>query len=768
MIFLHLEDSDKDAFLIESVLTEAWPQCQVQRVKNRAAYQRALEIGGFDLVLSDYAMPGFDGVSAFELARAVCPDKPFIFLSGAIGEERAIEALKRGAADYIIKDRPARLVPAIRQVLAHTQETERRLRSEDALRQSQQRFRQLAEQSSDVFWFVGLDPERILYLSPAVERVWGVPAERFYEDNQAWIAAIHPDDRSRVTQSRQACLRGAALQFEEEYRVVRPDGSIAWVLDSGTIIRNVAGAVVQFSGIAKDITTRRMAEEQLREQATLLDKARDAIIATDTSHRIAYWNTSAERLYGWTAGEVYGQALDTLNLGFDPARLASARAELFASGEWRGNFSLRTKTGQMVEIESTWSLVLGADGRPRSILQIDTDITEKKKLETEIIRADRMDSLGMLAGGVAHDLNNVLGPILMGADLLRLENVDPATKRDVIDNIESSAKHGAALVRQLLDFARGGEGERANISVVRLIEDVQKLIRQALPPNIKLVVSHSSNPTPVHADATQLKQVLLNLCLNARDAMPNGGRLEIQAENVFVDQNLARLNTGAKAGPHHRISVRDTGTGIPPEFLSKIFDPFFTTKGRGKGTGLGLSTVAGIVRNHGGFLSVESKVGDGTLFQLFLPAAVETSVGQRNNPFVAQGGEGENILVVDDDLSTREMFRSLLESAGYRVSTATGGAEGLARLQSGNEEFALVITDMIMPGLPGMELIRAVRNQRPRQAFIATSGMLKPAILEGLRVFAPPVEFLAKPIAAEPLLATVRRLLDAKAPKQSG
>lgn len=761
MNFLHLEDSDEDAALIEDLLRSAWPHCRVQRVVSKNDYERALELGGFDLILSDHAMPGFDGLSALDIAQRLCPDKPFIFISGTIGEERAIEALHRGAADYVIKDRPGRLVPAVRHTLRRLEDGERRRRSEEALRDSQERFRQLAEQSSDVFWFVAVNPPKVLYISPAVERIWGLPAEHFYQDALTRLESIHPEDRQRVRQAYEAWAQGTQPRFEKEYRVVRPDGSISWVLDSGTIIRNHTGEIVRLSGIAKDITERRIAEDQLRDQATLLDRARDAIIATDLTHRIIYWNTSAERVYGWKAGEVFGRRLADLALGYEPADFAAAQARVLASGEWRGDFRLQHKSGDSIQVESTWSLVLGLEGQPRSILMIDTDVTEKRKMAIQLLRADRMDSIGMLAGGVAHDLNNVLAPIIMGADLLRVRLKDP-TDLGIVDNIERSATHGAALVRQLLNFARGGEGEQVEVAVEPLFEDVRKLLLQSLPRSIDLHLSCASDLPLVKADGTQLKQLLLNLCLNARDAMPGGGRLEVRAQPVMVDPKMAEANPGAQPGRHLLMTVADTGTGIPPGLLRKIFDPFFTTKGSGKGTGLGLSTVAGIVKSHGGFLNVESELGRGTAFHLFFPALAGPTVAPTRpsaSPFA--GGQGEQILLIDDDPNVLDVFRQLLERAGYQVWLAADGQAGVEAFERRRDAIKIVITDIAMPVMDGMGAIAAIRSLRPQQAILAVSAFMEPDRANLLRSLDPPVEILSKPVPAGTLLLTLQRMIGA-------
>jgi CheY-like chemotaxis protein len=374
-----------------------------------------------------------------------------------------------------------------------------------------------------------------------------------------------------------------------------------------------------------------------------------------------------------------------------------------------------------------------------------------------------MDSLGMLAGSIAHDLNNILTPILMGSDLLRL-SVGDEVGRQIIENIEAGARHGSALVRQLIGFARGTEGEQAEIRVPALIEDVRTLLRQSLLRNITLTTTTAETLWPLNADATQIKQVLLNLCLNARDAMPAGGRLEIRAENRMVDESTARAHPGAKAGPHVLIAVSDTGTGIPPLLLEKIFDPFFTTKASGKGTGLGLSTVAAIVKSHHGFLAIETEVGRGTTFRLFFPAQLQAvaPTTRSSSPFVITA-RGETVLLLDDDPGVRESFRFLLEKAGYRVLAEADGRSAIATFTREPEGIAVVVTDMTMPGMGGLQVVTAIRELRPTQPIVAMAGWIAPDEMDALRSFKPPVEFVAKPLTAEAFLETLRRQIPSTA-----
>lgn len=752
MRLLHLEDSASDAELIAVLIRREWPNCEISHVVSATDYREALDQGGFDVILSDYSLPGFDGLSALALARSRYPQTPFVFLSGTIGEERAVEALKRGATDYVLKDRPTRLIPAIRQAFAMLEEAQRHRRTEAALRENEERFRQITENVVELIALLDLNARRI-YANPAYRDLLGERAMQLGADA---FAEVHPEDRERARATfAEAMATGVAQRVE--FRLVLPGGSQRQLESHLSILRDGSGGIANALLVSRDVTARREAEARLREQASLLDRARDAIIATDLDHRVAYWNASAERLYGWKAGEVFGHRLDDLGLGFDSARFATARAKLLCTGEWRGEFRLRTKHGDTVIVESTWSLVIENDGRPRSILYIDTDVTERRKLETQLVRAQRMESIGTLAGGVAHDLNNVLTPILLSIDLLAAK-AGSDEDRLLIEKTKASATHGAALVQQLLAFARGAEAKRIRLDPATALAELRALIRQSLSASIQLSIPASDRPWPIQADVTQFNQVLINLCINARDAMPHGGVIEIVTRNVSVGSDLAGANPGARPGPYVRISVIDTGSGIPPGILEKIFDPFFTTKAAGKGTGLGLSMVAGILKSHGGFVQVESEPGRGSAFHLFFPALQQTTPPpSREDSAPAVRGAGEGILLIDDEPAVRETLQLLLQRAGYRVFAAGDGHAGIEEFQRHRGEVSLVITDMMLPDQIGTEVVKSLRRLDATVPIIAISGMMGSGDFDELTHLTPAVECLAKPLSPSALLRAVRR-----------
>ncbi|HEY5035794.1 MAG TPA: response regulator, partial [Chthoniobacterales bacterium] len=370
---------------------------------------------------------------------------------------------------------------------------------------------------------------------------------------------------------------------------------------------------------------------------------------------------------------------------------------------------------------SRWTLLRDEEGRPRSILMINTDITEKKKLETQFLRAQRMEGIGTLATGMAHDLNNILAPIMMAAPILRQET-DPAERERFLDIVELSANRGADVIKQMLTFARGADGDYVLLQPIYLLEEISKIAARTFPKSIVLHTSYEENIRSLEADPTQRHQVLLNLCINARDAMPNGGELCLGAENFDVDEQYARMTPGATAGPHVMLQVTDNGSGIPKEVIDKIFDPFFTTKSIGHGTGLGLSTVAGIVRSHGGFIGVESEPGH-TSFKIFLPAkAVLSTANALNVDALIPQGNGQTILLVDDEPSIREVAELILKRHGYKVLLSEDGPTALALFARHMGLIAVVITDLSMPGMDGLMLVRTLRRMRPGLKIIVSTG----------------------------------------------
>jgi len=504
-----------------------------------------------------------------------------------------------------------------------------------------------------------------------------------------------------------------------------------------------------------DRTEQRRAEARNRQQANLLNLASDAIIVRDLDNHVLFWNQGAERLYGWTSEEMLGsKTIDT----FVKVRHFEAEIDLLKNGFWVGQLQHQHKDSHDIIVNSRWTLVRDDDGKPKSVLVINTDCTETKKLESQFLRAQRLEGIGTLASGIAHDLNNILSPILMSCGILRREMKDEDSMK-MLNIIEGSAERGAGIVKQVLTFARGVEGERVLIQLKHLVSELSKVMAQTFPRNIDIQTHFPPDLWTVLGDATQLHQVLLNLCVNARDAMPKGGTITLSAENVNIDQHFASMNPGAQLGPHVALRSADTGSGMTPEVMEKIFDPFFTTKEVGKGTGLGLATVIGIVKSHGGFLTVQSEVGVGTTFSVFLPSSQDANAGAAEKEEAPiDGGKNELVLVVDDEAPIREALVRTLTANGYRAYTAEDGSDALALYFQRRSEISLVITDIAMAQMDGVSLVRSLRKLDPNVKVIASSGHFQKenmVVLEGLGV----KTFLDKPYTAEKLLRAVSTAL---------
>ncbi|HTJ79095.1 MAG TPA: response regulator [Rariglobus sp.] len=639
------EDNPADVELITRGLVKAGFVIEPVVVDTEEGFLDALT-KPLDIVLSDFEMPNFSGLRALALLRRSGLKIPFIIVSGSIGEDVAVAAMREGANDYILKDRMARLGTAVEQALEQYRLQVRGDRAAKALRESEERFREVVETINEVFWVTEGWGGNLLYVSPGYDRIWGGPRQKLYATAGMWPDAIHPDDKVRIDKHKHE--HDESDGFSETYRIVRPDGTVRWIQDKAFPIKDAAGRVTRVVGVAEDITEHRQLEEQL-------------------------------------------------------------------------------------------------------------------------LRTQRLEAIGTLAGGVAHDLNNILAPTLMATDLLRQSTTDPHGLM-LVDMIEQSMKRGAGIIRQMLVFSRGVEGNRTSVQPRHLLHEIETLIRETFPKDIQLEVSVPKDLGMVVADATQLHQVLINLCVNARDAMENGGTLSLTARNVMLAANEVRPGEPGKPGCYVLITVTDTGCGIPKELQDRIFEPFFTTKEVGKGTGLGLSSVLGIVKSHGGFIRVESAHGKGASFNIYIPSQLETpedasdEVSHTSRP---PRGHGELVLIVDDEEIIRETTHGLLEGYGYRVVAAAHGQEALDLFKLHGDAVQLVLTDVMMPVMSGTEFVRKLRAIAPGVPVLASSGLVEYDQRQELAALGV-AEVLGKPYGAKILLEAVHRWLPKNPANQNG
>ncbi|NJD51416.1 MAG: PAS domain S-box protein [Candidatus Methanoperedens sp.] len=634
--------------------------------------------------------------------------------------------------------------------------TERK-RMENALKESENTYRTVFETTGTAMGIIEEDT-KISLVNEEFEKLTGYPREEV-EGKKSWTEFVVKEDLERM------------IKYHRERRVdpkLAPDKYEFRAIDRNGNIRDIFLNIAMIPGTKKsilsllDITERKRSEEQIQEQAALLDKAQDAILVRNLEDRITYWNKSAQRLYGWTTEEAIGKnASEILHKDIeDSPRHIEARKSVVEKGEWSGELYNITKDGREIIVESRWTLMHDNKGKPKSILIINTDITGKKKLEEQFLRAQRMESIGTLAGGIAHDINNVLTPIMLSLELLKEKFTDNESQR-LIDILGRGARRGANLIKQVQSFARGSEGERIPLQTAHLISEIKQIAKETFPRSIVITTDIRKDLWTISGDATQLHQVLMNLCVNARDAMPDGGMLSISAGNIFIDENFTRINIEARVGRYIVIAVTDTGTGIPPKIMDRMFEPFFTTKEHGKGTGLGLSTALGIVKSHGGFINVYSEAGKGTTFKVYLPAIMTIETQKTQEPTGERvTGHGELILVVDDEEQIREITGSTLKTNGYKVLTANNGLEAIALYKQNREEIKLVLMDMMMPVMDGLTGVQELRKINPQLKIIIASGLTDKDKLT--KAASTMNAFLTKPYTVEKLLITIHEILSAE------
>lgn len=498
------------------------------------------------------------------------------------------------------------------------------------------------------------------------------------------------------------------------------------------------------------------------EQAALIDIASDGIFVRDLSNRILFWSRGAERMYGWTAAETKGKIAHELFDRESSSQLETALATTIEQGSWNGELKQLTKEEREIIVESRWTLMSDHAENPQSILVVNSDITEQKQLENQLFHAQRLESIGTLAGGIAHDLNNILTPILGFTELLplKLPQLDRSS-REILELIRDNTLRGSEIVKQVLLFSREIESEWELVNLAQVLEEVLRLIRETFPKSITIEDYISANLWQIDGDSTQLHQVFMNLCVNARDAMPDGGKLIISAENLCLDEQYSCTNAEIAVGNYILLTITDTGMGIPPEQIDRIFEPFFTTKKPGQGTGLGLSTVIGIVKNHGGTIEVKSDRRNGTQFQIYLPTSEVNAVPEIVTDETIFSGEQELILIVDDEASIREVTKVTLETHNYRVITASDGIEAIAIYAQQLQDIKLVFMDLTMPEMDGLTAMRTLKKINPQVNLIATSGLAtkeKVTAAEAIGIQA----FLVKPYTSEKLLLTFRQAIASK------
>lgn len=635
---LHLEDNVRDRVLIQETLLAKGLQCEFRSASGRAEFEAALAGEKFDLVISAYSMPAYDGTAALAATRQAEPDLPFVFVSGTIGEERAVKSLKDGATDYVLKGNLSRLEPAVARALREAEEIRLRRTTEEALHAAEARFREMAETIHDVFRVSSADGRRISYINPACELILGRTSAEMQAESEAWLKAVHPEDQTRVVEALRQLVDGR--EFRIEYRVVHRDGTVRHLEDRCYPVRNEAGVTDRVVGVA-------------------------------------------------------------------------------------------------------------------------TDCTERKRLQDQLLESQRMEAVGQLAGGIAHDFNNLITIIKGHLGMLEGKPGLPPSVLDSLRHIAAASDRAANLTSQLLLFSRKQVPRPRTIDPGKRIRDLIPTLRSAIGGHIEVPDPETSDPMLIDADPAMIDQVVTNLAFNARDAMREGGRLSISVARAPRSMCNPAGDDGSGAFGYACVSVRDTGTGIPPDVLPRIFEPFFTTKPVGKGTGLGLASVFGIVKQHKGWIDVASAPGQGATFNVYLPLSAEKAADAQEGPSAPRKKRAhETILLVEDEAPIRGLVQAVLELEGYRVFPAENGVVALELWTARSSEIRMLLTDIVMPGgLTGIDVANRILRERPELPVLYTSGYAPEYARERFRIGAG-VNFLEKPFEITHFRQVVRRILD--------
>ncbi|HTI73166.1 MAG TPA: PAS domain S-box protein [Candidatus Limnocylindria bacterium] len=887
---LLVEDSPVDAELTMMALEQAGFQAVWRCVETESEYLASLT-EDIELVISDYFLPGFDGLRALELFKARGMEIPFIIVTGVAGEEPAAAAMRNGASDFLVKDRLARLGPAVTQALQQCQLRRERTEAIMALRKSDERLKLALAAAGMGAWEWEIQTGRMFW-SAECYSITG--ATDFNERLEGFERLVYKEDRRFHDAAVQRALVGR-VPYRAEFRIVRPDGQLRWVSNMGRAEYGPDGRPVRLVGTVHDITERKRAEETRERLVAIVESSSDAIVSTNLAGVVLTWNPGAERVFGYTSTEAIGQPIGALVF---PASRPSDEMEILSQVAHSGDIvrfeamrrkkdgsavdamvtiaPIRDGTGRVVGIsqvaqditerkqgeqalresderfqqlaggihevfwmatvdwgkilyvspayeqiwgrsceslyanprswtdaihpddrarvleeararqvlggydieyrivrpngESKWIhdravAVRGADGSILRIAGVAEDISARLTLEAQFRQAQKMEAIGQLAGGIAHDFNNILTAIHANAALMMSANLNAAEQAECVQQVIQAAGRAAGLTRQLLIFGRKQSMNPQNLDLNELVGNVVKMLRRVVGEDVSLVSCLAPKLPLFQGDLGMIEQVLLNLAVNSRDAMPGGGTITIETSTRAITIEEVRQYPQATPGQGVFISVADDGTGIAPEHLPRVFEPFFTTKEVGKGTGLGLATAYGIVKQHRGWITVKSELGKGTTFHIGFPAlAAGSVVVKKSESTDALPMGSETILVVEDEIYLRPVIVTVLRRYGYKVLEAVSGQAALDIWRTHSAEIRLLFTDLVMPqGISGVTLAEQLKRENPGLKVIYTSGYSAELSARGVSLPAGSF-FLQKPYPPQKLVETVRACLDGRSP----
>jgi PAS domain S-box-containing protein len=722
---LHLEDDPVDADLIREKIEAAGLICQIVIVQTRDEFDTALRQGGHDIILADFQLPRYDGMSALRLAQEICPEIPFIFVSGTMGEEAVIEGLTKGATDYVLKLRLSRIAPAIRRALHEAENWRARKRAEEELR----KLSRAVEQSASTI--IITDTEGYIeYANPRFSDISGYSREEALGKHTRFLRSGHTPSEE-YEQLWNTITSGK--EWHGEFQNVKKNGELYW--ESATIspMKNVDGVITHFLAVKEDITARKEAEaerelllaqiqQQAQETQFIVDTVPEGIFLLSEEYRVKLTNPTAEEYLAFLAPDWKDGRLTQLGSRPLMELLTSPPKGLWHEVKSNGRyFEVIARSAEISPFHQGWVLVLN-------------DVTQEREIQLQIQSQERLAAVGQMAAGIAHDFNNTLAVISLYGELLLRSPEMTSQDQERLQIVAQQTQRATDLIQQILDFSRQSMMDRQPLDLLPFLKELIKLLKRTLPENIQFNLNANKDEYIIHADSSRIQQVILNLVLNARDAMPEGGMLTISLQKLQLGVDAAFPVADMAPGKWVQVAVRDSGTGMSSETLAHIFEPFFTTKDRSKGTGLGLAQVYGIVKGHDGFIDVSTEVNRGTTFHLYFPAF---SVEKYESPDLLEGdmlqGQEQLILVVEDDTTTRKALAESLTLLNYRVMEADNGHEALSLLALHGDEIDLILSDAIMPEMGGIALFHAIRKYELAIPFVIITGHSMEKDIENLR-----------------------------------
>jgi two-component system, cell cycle sensor histidine kinase and response regulator CckA len=748
---LLVEDNTGDADLVQEYLSQASQAVfEVECVTRLTQAISILEHDQIDLILLDLGLPDSSGLETLSRVLEAAPRTATVVLTGLDDELTGLDAVRLGAQDYLFKGllAPDLLIRTIR----HSIE---RKRMQDALQESEEQFRSLFENSLDGI-LLTIPDGRILRASQAAYRMFGLTEEEICRVGRDGLVDT-ADPRLKIALEE----RKRTGKFQGELNFKRKDGSLFPAELSSVLFKDAEGQW-KSTMIIRDVTARRRSEEAQKRLATAVEQAAEAIVITDSQGTIQYVNPGFERVTGFSQEEAIGQNPRILKSGQHDTKFYEQMWDTIQGGHvWSGRLVNRRKDGHIYHEEATISPVKDASGAIVNFVAVKRDITEHLELSKQLFQAQKMEAVGTLAGGVAHDFNNILQVALGYSELiLGDEGLSQRHKAD-LRKINEASSRGADLVQRLLTFSRKSEVKPVPLNLNRRITELGKMLERTVPKMIEIKLHLAEDLATINADATQMDQILMNLAVNARDAMPEGGRLFIETANVVLDEDYAASHLNAKPGHYVLLTIADTGTGMDKETLEHIFEPFYTTKGVGEGTGLGLAVVYGIVQQHGGHVRCYSEPGEGTTFSVYFPALLSDEEPEEKIARSIPRGGSETILLVDDEDMIRDLCSRILTKSGYSVITARNGKEALELYIAQRDRISLVILDLIMPQMGGKQCLDDLLSIDPAVKVLIASGYssndaTQEALASGAK------GFVNKPYDMRQVLRVVREVLDAE------